>query len=186
MSLVGNSIAENKKAQEEWNKTVQQCAHEYTMLQLEALEYKEANMFGVENPYKKAIDSAKLYSESMGELYKMQSKLENGQVQTGTKKVVDAGNVATGVGAGAAAGAALGSIIPGLGTLIGAGIGALLGGIVGACATKTVPIFESLTDTYGSILKEGTETFELNPEIIADYDKLDDATKKIVDKFCCK
>lgn len=183
VSLVGNSIAENKKAQEEWNQTVQQCAHEYTMLQLEALEYKEANMFGVENPYKKAIDSAKLYSESMGELYKMQSKLENGQVQTGTKKVVDAGNVAKGVGAGAAAGAALGSIIPGLGTLIGAGIGALLGGIVGACATKTVPIFESLTDTYGSILKEGTETFELNPEIIADYDKLDDATKKIVDNW---
>lgn len=183
VSLVGNSIAENKKAQEEWNQTVQQCAHEYTMLQLEALEYKEANMFGVENPYKKAIDSAKLYSESMGELYKMQSKLESGQVQTGTKKVVDAGNVAKGVGAGAAAGAALGSIIPGLGTLIGAGIGALLGGIVGACATKTVPIFESLTDTYGSILKEGTETFELNPEIIADYDKLDDATKKIVDNW---
>lgn len=183
VSMVGNQIAANKEAQEEWNQTVQQCAHEYTMLQLEALEYKEANMFGVENPYKKAIDSAKLYSESMGELYKMQSKLENGQVQTGTKQVVSGKNVATGVGAGAAAGAALGSIIPGLGTLIGAGIGALLGGIIGACATETVPVFESLTATYGSILKEGTETFELNPQILADYDKLDDATKQIVDNW---
>lgn len=181
--MIGSQIVENRKAQEEWNETVKQCAHEYAMLQLAALDYQQANIFGVESPYKKAIDSMYQYAEAMKYLKEQQDTLSEGQVQTGTKKAISGKNLGTGLAAGAGLGAAVGSIIPGLGTALGAAIGAAVGGIAGALTTKTVPVFESLADTYGSILKEGTDSFELNPQILADYDKLDDATKQIIDNW---
>lgn len=181
--MIGNQIVENRRAQEEWNATVRQSAHEYAMLQLEALDYQQANIFGVESPYKEAIDSMYQYAEAMKYLKEQQDALADGQVQTGTKKALSGKNVGTGLAAGAGLGAAVGSIIPGLGTALGAAIGAAVGGIVGALTTKTVPVFKSLADTYGSILKEGTDSFDLNPQILADYDKLDDATKQIVDNW---
>lgn len=181
--MIGSQIVENRKAQEEWNETVKQCAHEYAMFQLAALDYQQANIFGVESPYKKAIDSMYQYAEAMKYLKEQQDTLSEGQVQTGTKKAISGKNLGTGLAAGAGLGAAVGSIIPGLGTALGAAIGAAVGGIAGALTTKTVPVFESLADTYGSILKEGTDSFELNPQILADYDKLDDATKQIIDNW---
>lgn len=181
--MIGNQIAENKRAQEEWNETVKQCAYEYAMLQLATLDYQQANIFGVESPYKKAIDSMYQYAEAMKYLKEQQDALSEGQVQTGTKKAISGKNIGTGLAAGAGLGAAVGSIIPGLGTALGAAIGAVVGGIAGAASTEVVPIFESLADTYGTILKEGTDSFELNPQILADYNKLDDATKQIVDNW---
>ena len=181
--MVGNQIQENKKRQEEWNETIRQSAHEYAMLQLEALDYKQANIFNVENPYKKAIDSMYQYAEAMKVLQEQQAELEKGQVQTGTKKKVNWENVAKGAITGAVAGAAGGSLIPGLGTLWGALIGGVTGAVTGILSRETVPIFENLVAEYGSILKEGTETFELNPKILGDYKKLDDATKQLVDNW---
>ena len=180
-SMVAQSIMKNKKAQEEWNKTIEQAEHKYRMIQLDKLDYKQQNIFGVENPYKKAIDGAKQYSESMKALNEQVGKLANGQVQTGTKKVVDWGNVGKGAAVGVAAGAALGSIIPGLGTAIGAAIGGAIGLIAGAVSTKTVPVFESLSKQYGQLFNP--DTYELNERLLADYDKLDDATKQIVDNW---
>lgn len=185
-TTIGNQIQENKKYQEEWNRTIEQCAHEYQMLQLEQYEYQQQNIFGVENPYKKAIDNAELYRQSMTALIDMQNKLAQGQVQTGTKKVVDGGNVGVGVGAGAAAGAAIGTAIGGwalgIGTVIGTAIGALVGGLTSAfAAKKVVPVFEGLLTQYGYLYDE--KTYELNPQILADYDKLDEDTKQIVDNW---
>lgn len=185
-TTIGNQIQENKKYQEEWNRTIEQCAHEYQMLQLEQYEYQQQNIFGVENPYKKAIDNAELYRQSMFALVDMQNKLAQGQVQTGTKKVVDWGNVGSGVGAGAAAGAAIGTAIGGwamgIGTVIGTAIGALVGGLTAAfAAKKVVPVFEGLLTQYGYLYDE--KTYELNPQILADYDKLDEDTKQIVDNW---
>ena len=186
VSMIGSQIEENKEAQEEWNRTIEQCAHEYQMLQLEQYEYQQQNLFGVENPYKKVIENAKLYRQSMGALVDLQSKLAEGQVQTGTKKVVDGGNVGIGIGSGAAVGAAIGTAIGGwafgIGTAIGAAIGALVGGLTAAfAAKKVVPVFESLLSQYDYLYDD--KTYELNPQIIADYDKLDDDTKQIVDNW---
>ena len=178
--MVGRQIAENKKAQEEWSAAIRQSAHEYAMMKIEALEYEKANIFGVEDPYKEATSSALQYLEAMKHLQEASEALNEGQVQTGTKRVVNGQNVATGLAAGAGLGAAIGSIIPGLGTAIGAAIGAAVGGIIGAASTEVVPVFESLSEKYGYIV---SENFELNPEILADYDKLDDATKKLVDNW---
>jgi len=179
--MVLDSIRANKEAQEEWNRTIDESGHRLDMLRLEALDYKQQNIFGVENPYKKAIDGAVQYSASMEELAKMTAKLNEGQVQTGTKKVVDWSKVGKGAATGVAAGASIGSIIPGIGTAIGAAIGGAIGLIAGAVSRKTVPVFESLQKQYGQLFNP--DTYELNEKLIADYDKLDDATKQIVDNW---
>lgn len=181
LSMVGNQIAENKQAQEEWNLKILESAHNMSLARIEMEAYKESNIFGVENPYAKAIAGARQYSSAMLELKATANILSQGKVQTGTKQQVDAGNVATGIGAGAAIGAAVGSFIPVIGNLLGAAIGAVVGGIAGAVTTKTVPVFESLAKTYGEIFDK--DTFELNPQILADYDKLDEATKSIIDNW---
>lgn len=178
--MIGNQIAENKKAQEEWSAAIRQSAHEYAMLKIEALEYQEANIFGVDDPYKEATSSALQYLEAMKHLQEASKALADGQVQTGTTQKVSGKNVTGGLAAGAGLGAAIGSIIPGLGTAIGAAIGAAVGGIAGALATETVPVFESLASQYSYIVDDA---FNLNPEIIADYDKLDDKTKQLVDNW---
>lgn len=176
VSMIGSSIANNRKAQDEWNRTIEQGAHKLVMLNLAKLDYKQDNVFGVENPYKKAIDGAVQYGEAVKALRENIAKLSDGQVQVGQKKAIDWKNVGT----GAAAGAALGSILPGVGNIIGASIGAGVGAIIGAFSTKTVPVFESLAQKYGTIVGEN---YELNPQLLADYDKLDESTKQLVDNW---
>lgn len=180
-AMVAGQIAKNKKAQEEWNAKIEQAAHLARMARIEAEEYKKANIFGVEDPYAKAIAGALEYSKAMEEMSAISNTMGNGQVQTGTKQVLDGGNIATGAGAGAAVGAAVGSFIPIIGNLIGAGIGALIGAAIGAASTKTVAVFTSLKDKYGEIFD--SETFELNPQILQNYDKMDEATKKLIDNW---
>ena len=108
-------------------------------------------------------------------------KLAGGQVQTGTKKALDWGNIGKGAGTVAAVGAALGTIFPVLGNGIGLAIGAAVGAIAGALSKKVVPVFEDLTSVYGELFDP--DTYELNPKILADYDKLDEDTKQIVSNW---
>ncbi|MBQ6287372.1 MAG: hypothetical protein IJK73_06945 [Bacteroidales bacterium] len=181
IGMVLNSIQANKKAQEEWNRTIEGTEQRYRMIQLDKLDYKQQNIFGVENPYKKAIDGARQYGEAMKALQTQTAKLSEGQVQTGTKKVIDWGNVGKGAATGAAIGASIGSVIPVLGNGIGLAIGTAIGAITGALSKKVVPVFESLQSQYGELFNP--DTYELNERLLADYDKLDDDTKQIVDNW---
>jgi hypothetical protein len=181
VDMITSQIAANKKEQESWTEAIIESKHQLSLLNIEAASYKDGNLFGVENPYARAIAGAKQYVASMIELRNTATQLESGQVQTGTKKVVSGGNVATGVGAGATIGAAVGTIVPVIGNAIGAIVGAAIGGIVGLFTRKTIPVFESLKKKYGEIYN--SDTYELNPKIIADYAKLDEETKKIVDNW---
>lgn len=183
VSVVTEQSRKNAEEEKKYAEAVEASYHRLALARINAYRASEDNIFGVENPYKRAIAGAKRYRQAMLELHNMMVRLSNGRVQTGTKQVVSGKNIAKGALGGAAAGAALGSIIPGIGTAIGGAIGAIFGGLVGASAKKTVPIFKSLASQYGSILKEGSKTFELNPKILADYDKLDEATKKLVDNW---
>lgn len=178
-STVSRQIQENKQKQTEWNQKIEESAHIARMMRIETSEFTESNLFGVQNPFDGAIAGASKYAQAMKELNASVNQLAGGRIQTGTEKVVSGKNIVS----GAAAGAAIGSIIPGLGTAIGAGIGALVGGIFGATQKKVVPVFDSLVNQFGKILKDGSSTFELNPEIIASYSKLDDATKKLIDNW---
>lgn len=190
VSMIGDQIAENKRVEEEWNATIRETAHELDMLNLEKLDYKQENLFGVENPYKRAIDGARQYGEAVGLINSKLGELAEGQVQVGTKKVANWKNVGKGVAAGAGVGAAIGTAVggwaAGLGTVIGTAIGSVVGGI-GALfgGKKKVAVYENLLDKYGSLLdeSEGAGPFDLNPKIIADYKKMDDATKQIVDNW---
>lgn len=190
VGMIGDQIAENKRIEEEWNATIRETAHELDMLNLEKLDYKQENLFGVENPYKRVIDGARQYGEAVGLINSKLGELAEGQVQVGTKKVANWKNVGKGVAAGAGVGAAIGTAVggwaAGLGTVIGTAIGSVAGGI-GALfgGKKKVAVYENLLDKYGSLLdeSEGAGPFDLNPKIIADYKKLDDATKQIVDNW---
>ncbi len=180
-AMVASSIKANKDAQKEWNRELEQSTHNLAMLNLEALDYKQRNIFGVENPYKKAIDGAIQYGEAMAKLQEQSAKLAGGKVQTGTRKGINWANVGKGAAIGASAGAVAGAgIFSGLGATAGAAIGAGVGLITGLLSTKVVPVFENLTSKYGTIVNDD---FTLNPELLADYDKLDDDTKKLVDNW---
>lgn len=197
MDLLGNAVAgimqvvsvateqsrKNAEAERKYAEQVEASYHRLALARIQALKGKEGNLFGVDNPYKNAINGAKRYRQAMTELQKSVQKLGAGHVQVGTRKVVSGKNTAKGALGGAAAGAAIGTAIPVIGTLVGGLVGGLLGGIFGASAKKTVPVFKSLTQQYGTILKEGSKTFELNPKILADYNRLDQATKKLVDNW---
>lgn len=197
MDLLGNAVAgimqvvsvateqsrKNAEAERKYAEQVEASYHRLALARIQAFKGKEGNLFGVDNPYKNAINGAKRYRQAMTELQKSVQKLGAGHVQVGTRKVVSGKNTAKGALGGAAAGAAIGTAIPVIGTLVGGLVGGLLGGIFGASAKKTVPVFKSLTQQYGTILKEGSKTFELNPKILADYDRLDQATKKLVDNW---
>ncbi len=175
--MLAKSINSNNEAQKEWNRTIDESAHKLAMLNLEALDYKQQNIFGVESPYKKAIDGALQYGEAMKNLVEQTRKLSDGKVQTKTKKAIDWSNVAKGAATGAAAGAVAGG---GAFSWLTTGIGAAVGAVVGAFSTKTVPVFESLAQKYGKIVNDD---FTLNPQILADYNKLDDDTKQLVDNW---
>ena len=190
VSMVADQINENRKAQEAWNDVVRQCAHEYALLQLQQEEYKQANIFGVESPYSKAISGMTRYLSALNMIREAEAALMQGQVQTGTGKAASGKNIGGGIAAGAGIGAAIGTAVggwaAGLGTIIGTAIGAVAGGLVGLFGgKKEVPVYESLINKYGSILDRGnTENpFALNPQILADYDKLDDTTKRLVDNW---
>lgn len=187
VSVVTEQSRKNAEAEQKYASQVEASYHRLAMARIKAFETKEGNIFGVENPYKSAINGAKRYRQAMTELQKSVEKLGAGHVQVGTREVVSGKNIAKGALGGAAAGAAIGSAIgsaiPVIGTAIGALVGGLLGGIVGAVARKTVPVFKSLSQQYGTILKTGSKTFELNPRILVDYDRLDQATKKLVDNW---
>lgn len=197
MDLLGNAVAgimqvvsmaaeqsrKNAEAERKYAASVAESYHRMALARIQAYEAGDDNIFGVEDPYKRAVAGAQRYRQAMLELHDMMERLGNGRVQTGTQQVTSGKNISKGALGGAAAGAAIGTILPGIGTIVGGVIGALVGAFAGAAATETVPVFESLTEQYGSILKEGSKTFELNPKILADYDKLDDATKKLVDNW---
>lgn len=190
VTMIGDQMDENRRIEEEWNAVIRQTAHELDMLNLDSLDYSQRNLFGVENPYKRAIDGARQYGEAMGTLNSRLGELSDGQVQVGTKKVTNWKNVGKGVAAGAGVGAAVGTAVggwaAGIGTVIGTAIGSVVGGL-GALfgGKKTVAVYESLLDHYGSLLdtSEGAGPFDLNPKIIADYEKLDDSTKQLVDNW---
>lgn len=176
VQMLGSAIRENVAAEKEWNKTIAESEQRLRMLQLNALDYKKQNIFDVENPYKRAIDGATQYAAAMGKLTEMTSKLNNGQVQTGTRRAINWANVGKGAAAGAVAGLAAGG---GVFSWLTVGIGAAVGALAGLFSTKVEPIFESLQSKYGQLFDP--DTYELNEALLADYSKLDDETKQIVD-----
>jgi DNA repair exonuclease SbcCD ATPase subunit len=189
LSTIGDQIEANKEAQEEWAQTVLSTELEYRRLMLEKYDYEESNVFGIESPYEKAKAGLKQYEKAAEELRGVMEELGAGQVQTGTKQGQSAKNNLSSMAGGAAAGAAIGSAIGGwalgIGTAIGAVVGAAIGLFSSAATGETVAVYDGLLNHYGSLLDTANEEdpFALNPKIIADYDKLDDKTKEIVDHW---
>lgn len=183
MENITGQIAENKKVTEAWETACRNSAHEMAMMKIEALEYEDPNIWGGDS-YDNKLSALVKERTEIKKQAKEAGKLleEEGQVQTGTKTVLGWKNAAKDALLGAAAGAAIGSMATPIGTAIGAAAGAVGGFITGLFAGKQkIAVYDSLKNVYGSIYDE--ETMEINEEILADYDKLDDATKQMVDNL---
>ena len=183
------SAKQSEEALKEWNQVVSDSAHRLAMLELEKWEYKQRNIFGIDDPYNKLASSIRKESAAQREAAKALAKMANeGIVQTGTKKKVQGQGVAQLVGSGAAAGAAIGSAAGSAAGGIGAVPGALIGGAIGAvtglvtglfASRERVAVYDSLKNKYSNIYD--ADTLEINKQILADYDKMDDATKRLID-----
>lgn len=180
INVAVQSVQEYKKAREEWRKQEIKSQNNLAKIKLDSMNYEEG-IFGDVDKEEKLISLIDKRKAVQTELNKSIEKLQNeGQVKIGTKKVVDAGTVLKATGIGTGAGAALGTMIfPGIGTAIGAAAGALTGAIVGIFSKETTDVYDSLISQYGNLIDERTMT--LNEKLLADYDKLDDATKAMVD-----
>ena len=180
-----DSAEQGRQALEEWNAKLADSAHQLALLTIEEYEYKQRNIFGVDDPYKKMQASIDKERVAQQEAAKALTKMANeGIVQVGTKKKAEGKTVAqiaaSGAGAGAMIGAAAGSAATPVGTIIGTAAGAIVGAITGIFASrKEVAIYDSLKAKYGEVYNK--DTLEINKQILADYGKMDEATKKLVD-----
>lgn len=180
-----DSAEQGRQALADWNAKLADSAHQLAMLTIEEYEYKQRNIFGVDDPYKKMQASLDKERAAQQEAAKALSKMANeGIIQTGTKKKADGKTVAqlaaSGAGAGALIGAAAGSSATPVGTIIGTAAGAITGAIAGIIAgRKEVAVYDFLKNKYGEVYDK--DTLEINKQILADYSKMDDATKKLVD-----
>lgn len=182
---IGGQIKKNKEIQRQWNQTVRDCEQAYTMLKLQQLDYEQQNLFGVESPYSKAISGMKQYTSALVELGDATSELEkNGKVQVGTSNKINMKSYLKDTGLGAGAGAAIGAFAGPVGALVGGVIGGVVGGISNVLfGKKKVAVYDDLVNKYEYVVKLTEDGYELNDKILADYDKMDNKTKKLIDNW---
>lgn len=175
------SAKKSKAALEEWNAKVADSAHRLAVLTLEEYEYKQRNLFGIDDPYKPIVDSLNKQNAAQVEASKALDKMaKEGVIQVGTKKKADGKEVAQLAASGAVAGAAIGAMAGPIGAAIGTAAGGIVGAVAGIFSSrKEVAVYDSLAGKYGEVYNR--ETLEINKQILADYDKMDDATKKLID-----
>lgn len=155
-------VQEAKDMQDEWNKSVRDTAQSYALLQIESqLSMGESSdIFGTESQLKNAQEAFKAYGMARSELKKLGNELESGKIQTGVKEDKRA-------------------------KFSGASLISPLGIVYDIWKGKKYPevekIFTGLKEQFGEIYN--SETFELNPAIIAGYGQLDDQTKALVDDW---
>lgn len=179
-NLIYDQAQANKQALADWDEAIRSSAQKLRMLELEELNWKDRNIWGSADPYEKMNKSLEKANKASMMASDSLKKLADGQVQTGTKKVVDAKNTLQGTAIGAGIGASIGSIVPVIGTAIGTAVGAVAGTLAGLFAgRKEVAVYNSLQNQYGELYNK--ETLEINKQILADYDKMDEKTKKLID-----
>lgn len=180
-NLVYDQVQSNKASLEAWDLAVQNSAQKLKLLELEAMEWQDSNIWGTANPISKLQSYLDKNNKAAQMAYETARELASNEVKTGTKKVYDVKNTMKGMGIGTSIGAAIGTMIyPGLGTAIGAGAGNTIGTLIGLFGgKKIVDVYENIGHRYGEIYDP--ETLEMNKQILADYEKMDDAAKQLID-----
>tara|TARA_R110000744_G_scaffold195512_1_gene314562 strand:+ start:15747 stop:19607 length:3861 start_codon:yes stop_codon:yes gene_type:complete len=185
-TMVINSAAQRKKAEEAYYLSVISFQKEYNVLINEQLLSQEAineNVFTtdfvsrIENGIDALSDANDKYKESI-------DLLSGGQVKEGQRNAVDTGNLLGGIAAGAGIGAAVGSIVPVIGTAIGAAVGGIVGGIVGLFSSKKKDLFTGLLDEFPELVTQSADgLIEINEELanaLLSNDLLSKKTKILV------
>lgn len=177
-----------KEATKAWELELKRADYELENLQLAQFGYKQKNIFGVENPYSKAIAASEQLRQAQEKLLGLSQEISDIQVKTGQKKAQDWGDSAKTVlemtAAGAAIGAAAGGgVLSWASVWIGAAAGFITGVITAAATSKKmVDVFESLGEITGGQIFD-PKTLELTDEVLAKYNQMDDAGKALVDHW---
>ena len=184
-SAISSMIKKNKQTMREWKDAIQEATQAARLNAIEQKAYKQSNVWGVESPYKQIKAAAAQFVESRNQLYQAaQDIIEKGKYKKGIKKQVDSDTTVATTAGGALAGLAAGLAIGGsAGGPYGAIIGAVVGLVAGLFTKKKTPKYKELSDIYGSGNIYDPETFELNQQIINDYAKMNDETKKLIDNW---
>ena len=180
--IVAN-FKELREATEAWEMQLQQAGYKLTNLQLDALSYEQNGVFGVENPYSKALAASEQLRASQSKLLELTESISKIKVKVDEKTVVDGMKVAAGAIEGAALGAVAGSIIPGIGTAIGAAAGAVLGVVKGIFAGRKKKDIETTLGSLTGGLIFDPETLELTDEVLSKYEQMDEAGRALVDHW---
>lgn len=182
------NFREMKEATEAWNLALKESEYELENLQLAHYGYSQKNVFGVENPYSKALAASEQLRKAQEKLLGLTKEISEIQVKTGQKKAQDWGDTTKTVLEMTAAGAAIGTVAGGgvfswAGVLIGAAAGFLTGVVTAAFTSKKmVDVFESLGDITGGQIFD-PQTLELSDEVLAKYNQMDEAGKALVDHW---
>ncbi len=177
-----------KVAMEEWALAVKASDYTLQSLYLSRFGYQQANVFGVEDPYSKALASSKQLREAQSLLLDQVKELSSIQVKVGQKRAIDAGDSVATIAEMTAAGAAIGAVAGGgvfswATTAIGAAIGAVVGGLTSIFTSKKmVDVFSSLGELTGGKIFD-PETLELTDEVLARYEQMDEAGKALIDHW---
>lgn len=184
-SAISSMVKRNKQTMREWKDAIMEATQAARMNAIEQKAYKQSNVWGVESPYKQIKAAAAQFVESRNQLYQAaQDIIEKGKYKKGIKKQVDTDTTVATTAGGALAGLAAGLAIGGsAGGPYGAIIGAVVGLVAGLFTKKKTPKYKELSDIYGSGNIYDPETFELNQQIINDYAKMNDETKKLIDNW---
>ncbi len=180
--IVAN-FKELREATEAWELQLQQAGYKLTNLQLDALSYEQEGVFGVENPYSKALAASEQLRASQSKLLELTESISKIKVKVDEKTVVDGMKVAGSAVEGAALGAVAGSIIPGIGTAIGAAAGAVLGVVKGIFAGRKKKDIETTLGSLTGGLIFDPETLELTDEVLSKYEQMDEAGKALIDHW---
>lgn len=179
-NLLMSSVKRNREALEAWDSAVRESTYKMQNLELEDIGWKDTNIWGSANPMDKIQKSLEKASKAQQMASESLEKLGEGRVKVGTEKKIDAQTTLQATGIGVSIGTAIGSLFGPWGALIGAGAGAITGMVAGMIGgRKEVDVYDSLKNKYGKLYDK--ETLEINKQILADYDKMDDATKRLID-----
>lgn len=182
------NFREMEEATKAWNLELKKSDYKYQLALLDKLDYEQANVFGIEGPYSKALAASKQLRAAQSDLLGLTKQIAGVQVKTGQKEVQDWGDTAKTILEMTAAGAAIGAAAGGgVFSWLTVGIGALAGLVTGALVSaftdkKMIDVFESLGSLAGGKIFD-PETLELSDEILSKYDQLDEAGKLLIDQW---
>lgn len=183
VNIIASSITQRKQAEEDYYNSVISYQNSYNLALIEQIKLQsqaQSNIFS-EDYLAEIKDNWAAATTALDDYSKAIKALDDAQVKTGTKKVVNWAAVGSGALSGVAAGATIGSIVPVIGNALGAAVGGVVGGLIGLFGgKKTVDTFGKLLDEYPHLLNAQGELNKAQAQSLLDSGLLDAKSQELL------